>query len=354
MDTSTELSEAFVLIKRSIGLVVQCNRPFKTEMTTKLHIAATNTERILLGDPQVVARASGAKIAERLSFFVAAMRRVETLLLHDSTRDAETIAALLHDGALLDRFLDDMEYLEANCIAAKLSEKADIEGEQFSSYFSYHCAALNGPLVRTASVLGEGSFGHTHSMKCALDDRTYAVKQVSLQRLAMMGITGGRLEDESAELRGLTHPNIARYFPSFYSGDHEKFNIVSELIGGWTLAEKIDATPAPAEVEITEWGRQMASALNYMHGQGVQHRDLRLDNVMLSARLRIKICDIKLACSVDFSAVFGRHADQLDVYSSHEKTNGLPYDIRDDVYAVGIILLSLLLRARYLTKYVVS
>jgi serine/threonine protein kinase len=77
-----------------------------------------------------------------------------------------------------------------------------------------------------------------------------------------------------------------------------------------------------------------------MHREGVLHRDLTLENIMLTLTGEVKLVNTQLLCLVSCSAV------EFTAYTSFERTTGVSYDGRDDVWAVGYILLELLSRAR--------
>jgi predicted Ser/Thr protein kinase len=196
------------------------------------------------------------------------------------------------------------------------------------------------------SILGRGSFAVTFRMVNSKDGRVYAVKRVNTVYAAESGVTRLALARECEILQRLTHPHIARYFLDYDSHDDQYFNIVMELVEGGTLAKKVMCTPAPTEVVIVEWARQMASAMSYMHGEGVLHRDLKPDNVMLTSSSKIKFIDFGLASA--FTSEACQHTQVgAPTYSSYEKLCASGYDGRDDVWAVGCILLELVIRARY-------
>jgi serine/threonine protein kinase len=88
----------------------------------------------------------------------------------------------------------------------------------------------------------------------------------------------------------------------------------------------------------------MALALSYMHGENVLHRDLNPDNVMLTARSKVKIIGFGHACCV---SEYAESTVGARTHASFQKLTGLKYDGRDDVWALGCILLELLLRTRY-------
>jgi hypothetical protein len=344
MENSSLLSATVELSRRVIVpfLLGRSDWPGGNEIVAKFHMADDCAQKLLAVDEKIIESCTDKEIATRFSRFVDRMRHVELRLseINDRAVDHDLTNSIQECATSIDDVLDDLEVVRAVCIYASFKGEMDKEQSPREQAFKFYPEACQ--LVE--SMIGNGSFGYTHRMTCAIDGGLYAVKRVDLKRLTMMGVSTGRLEDEYATLLSLSHPHIARYFPNLYSGGGETFNMVSELIEGMSLAEKVGAAPASTEVEITEWARQMASALSYMHKHGLLHRDLRLDNVLLSDRSRVKICDVKPACAMAFSAAFGRAGQ--DVYSSYEKLYGEPYDGRDDIYAAGIILLALLLRTR--------
>jgi hypothetical protein len=253
---------------------------------------------------------------------------------------ANTFATL---NRRIDSVLNELILLQTNRTAALLIHMKVADGDRVEERF-HEDPPLDGHYDKR-SVLGKGMFAITHRMINNKDGRKYAVKRVDVEDATKNGVTRATLANECAILERLTHAHIARYFLSFNSHRNLHFNIVMELIEGGTLAEKVTCIPAPTELEIVEWTRQMASALSYMHGEGVLHRDLKPHNVMLTLKSKIKIIDLGLA-SVATSAAYMQTKVGTSTYSSFEKLTGLPYDGRDDVWAVGCILLELLTRAR--------
>jgi serine/threonine protein kinase len=196
------------------------------------------------------------------------------------------------------------------------------------------------------SVLGRGTFGITYRMNNTHNNYKYAVKRVRFSHALEHAVSETELLNECNLLQKVAHPHIARYFVHFVSKERRFFNIVMELIEGGTIDKKVVCVPAPSQHEIFGWALQLAIALKYMHGKQVYHRDLKPQNVMLTASGNIKIIDLGLACIVA-SAKYAESKVGTQVYSSYEKREGIPYDGRDDVWATGCILLELTTRARY-------
>jgi hypothetical protein len=211
-------------------------------------------------------------------------------------------------------------------------------------------ASIFEPQSALNASLGRGVFGWTFRMENMPLGCVFAVKRIALNGNIPEQFTSDEaLNKECEALKSLNHPNIARYFTSYYSDWHppsnepQFFNIVMELIDGGTLQSKIVPHPyGPGEIEIADWARQMASGLSHMHHMQVYHRDLKPDNVMLTGRSTVKIIDLGLASRNTSSASFRATLVGSAQYASYEKSTGAGYDGRDDVWAMGIIFVELL------------
>lgn len=115
------------------------------------------------------------------------------------------------------------------------------------------------------------------------------VKTVRPDRLARADVVRGLLR-EGRLLRTLTHPHIAR---GYEVRRDPRPAIVLETMGGETLAHLIDHHDLRAR-EIAELGRQLASALGYLHAEGWLHLDLKPSNVVADGG-RAKLLDLSIA-----------------------------------------------------------
>jgi serine/threonine-protein kinase len=97
------------------------------------------------------------------------------------------------------------------------------------------------------------------------------------------------LRQECRQARRLVHPNIVRIF-DFHTGDGHAF-ISMEFVEGGELGQLRDARPA----EILEKVLPLVSALNYAHGQGIVHRDVKPSNVILDREGMPRLVDFGIA-----------------------------------------------------------
>ena len=92
---------------------------------------------------------------------------------------------------------------------------------------------------------------------------------------------------------------------------------------------------------------QVASALAYMHRLRMQHRDVKPDTVLLDDKGHAKIIDVGLACTLGSKSRVSTKAGGIvgsNLYMSPEKGGGKSYDCKDDVWALGCMLVGGVLR----------
>jgi serine/threonine protein kinase len=152
------------------------------------------------------------------------------------------------------------------------------------------------------------------------------------------------LKDEVGISQQLSHPHIVRLH-DFHESDGLYF-LTMELINGPTLIKTLAERRAPMLLEeVQEIVRQMCDGLEYAHGLGVIHRDLKPHNLMIEAgRNELKICDFGVAKILRDTAsrVTQRGAAGTPAYMPPEQYEGRKIDIRADIYAAGATVYHLL------------
>lgn len=160
-----------------------------------------------------------------------------------------------------------------------------------------------------SAELGSGAFGTVFRMKNKHDGHIYAVKEIRVQRANDALIDLSSVQKEVDIMIQLMHPNIVRYFISFYSAQQTLFNVVMEYADFGTLAPQVTVDPSPASETVTRWLSECLSALSYMHSQPFLHRDIKPENILLKRVNHnqrgmtqiIKIADLGLATVVSSS-----------------------------------------------------
>jgi eukaryotic-like serine/threonine-protein kinase len=120
--------------------------------------------------------------------------------------------------------------------------------------------------------------------------------------------------------------------------------LVMEFVRGTTLREML-AERALTSTEIGEIGFEVAEALEYVHAQGVIHRDISPSNVMLVdygttlPRTRARLTDFGIAISVGTPHHDGEPTVGTPAYLSPEQVSGFSLTPASDIYSLGLVML---------------
>jgi serine/threonine-protein kinase len=150
-----------------------------------------------------------------------------------------------------------------------------------------------------------------------------------------------RFRREARSVAQLTHPNIVTVIDRGEQ-DGRQF-IVFEYVDGLNLKELIDEEgPLPVGQAI-ELALQVARGLSFAHEQGLVHRDVKPQNVLIDADGRAKVTDFGIARSLDVDGmtITGTIMGTSN-YIAPEQARGQPVDAQTDVYSLGCVLYELL------------
>jgi serine/threonine protein kinase/tetratricopeptide (TPR) repeat protein len=189
--------------------------------------------------------------------------------------------------------------------------------------------------------LGEGGMGVVYKAQDTKLDRIVALKFLSYH-LTANETERARFLQEAKVAGALNHPNICTIYGIEEQGD-EKF-IVMEFVDGKTLRTQISDLPSPVPLDqIVDWGLQIGEALAAAHEKGIAHRDIKPDNIMVTAKNQIKVMDFGLA-KLKGSSGLTRSGSSVGTiaYMSPEQIQGLEVDHRTDLWALGAILYEML------------
>ena len=151
-----------------------------------------------------------------------------------------------------------------------------------------------------------------------------------------------RFESEAKAVGSISHPNVLAIYDT---GEHDGAPyLVTELLEGTTLRERLAAGPLPARKAL-EIATQIARGLAAAHEKGIVHRDVKPENVFITRDGNVKLLDFGIAradvsgtlAQTDTGAVIGTAG-----YMSPEQVRGLPADSRSDVFALGAVLFEML------------
>ena len=150
-----------------------------------------------------------------------------------------------------------------------------------------------------------------------------------------------RFRREARAVAQLTHPNIVTVIDRGEQ-DGRQF-IVFEYVDGMNLKELVQQEGRLTPREAIELALQVARGLAFAHDQGLVHRDVKPQNVLLDADGRAKVTDFGIAHAVDVDGmtITGTIMGTSN-YIAPEQARGQPVDEQTDVYSLGCVLYELL------------
>jgi serine/threonine protein kinase len=210
------------------------------------------------------------------------------------------------------------------------------------------------PSDKGMAMLGQGGDMTAYRMKNDVGE-LFAVKIVKLDRMTKEEVkrTRKHVEREARTLERLTHRYVIRYHGMYEDEDEEGVGLVGvvmELAQGGSLSELIKAREERGEyvgmAELLNMSMQMAEALDYVHGEGILHRDVKAANVLLANTegepVCIKLADFGVAAVLTQNAGTKRYTKVgTDEYLSPEQAMSRAYGSKADMWGLGCILVEL-------------
>ncbi|MEB2288337.1 MAG: serine/threonine-protein kinase, partial [Anaerolineae bacterium] len=195
-------------------------------------------------------------------------------------------------------------------------------------------------------LLGVGGMGAVYRAYQHSLQRTVAVKVLRPELTSDPGYIE-RFTREARTSAALEHPNIIPVFD--YGMQQDISYLVMRLLTGGSLSERLAARasterPLPSLGEIADLLRQMSSALDYAHSQGVIHRDIKPSNVMFDNHGNAYLVDFGIAKLLEATATGLTGAGAVVGtfgYMAPEQWRNAPLTPATDQYALGVLAYSL-------------
>ena len=189
-------------------------------------------------------------------------------------------------------------------------------------------------------LLGEGGMGAVYKARDAAVDRLVAIKIIRPDLASRPDILA-RFKQELVLARQVTHKNVIRIF-DLGEADGLKF-ITMDFIQGRDLKSVLREKGKLSTTEATSIVAQICRALDAAHSEGVVHRDLKPQNIMIDAKGRVTVMDFGIARSMEMTGMTQTGSlVGTPEYMSPEQAKGEDIDTRSDLFTLGIIFYELL------------
>ena len=220
----------------------------------------------------------------------------------------------------------------------------DIANQLYDSFVGVK--KLPAGKVEIGDYLAAGAFGKVFRGKWG--DKDVALKQIDLNH-AIKKLDGNvsraevkeAMQWEVARLSTVSHPNLVQFYGLYQDGNEGYTYMVMEFCEGGTVQKALQKDVAWPQR--WQWALQISEALAYLHQEGVLHRDLKAENILLDKQGRAKLADLGVA-QVD--ALLQETEARVVATGFQDRRFIAPENISNetvsskatDVYALGLVL----------------
>lgn len=182
--------------------------------------------------------------------------------------------------------------------------------------------------------IGEGSTGTVCIATDKSTGRQVAVKKMDLRKQQRREL----LFNEVVIMRDYHHPNIVETYSSFLVND--ELWVVMEYLEGGALTDIVTHSRMDEE-QIATVCKQCLKALAYLHSQGVIHRDIKSDSILLATDGRVKLSDFGFCAQVSQELPKRKSLVGTPYWMSPEVISRLPYGPEVDIWSLGIMVIEM-------------
>jgi calcium/calmodulin-dependent protein kinase I len=191
-------------------------------------------------------------------------------------------------------------------------------------------------------LLGDGTFAKVFQCRSAVNGHEYAAKIIDKRKWATNLEVMRNIQREIALLTELDHEHIIR-FEEYFETDEEVI-IITELVRGGDLLEKLISEGPMRERDAARVFKQICQAVAYIHERGIVHRDIKPENILSTsaAATDVKLCDFGQAARVRERDSIGSSAFGTYEYVAPEVIRRVPFDKPMDMWSLGVVLFILI------------
>ncbi len=190
--------------------------------------------------------------------------------------------------------------------------------------------------------LGQGAMGTVYLGRDPKINREVAIKTLGYASVDVEDLeeVKERFLQEAEAAGRLSHPNIVTIYD--VGEERDMAYMAMELLAGKELTTHCRQNNLLPVARVLELAYAVAEALHYAHANGVVHRDIKPDNIILLESGQVKVADFGIARVISASKTQTGVILGTPSYMSPEQAQGLRVDGRSDQFSLGVVLYELL------------
>lgn len=191
-----------------------------------------------------------------------------------------------------------------------------------------------GDRYEILEAIGSGGMADVYKAKDHKLNRFVAIKVLKSEFSSDSGFVS-KFKAEAQAAAGLMHPNIVNVYD--VGEERGMYYFVMELVEGITLKHYIEKKIRLTTKEAVSIAIQVSMGIEAAHNNGIIHRDIKPQNIIISKEGKVKVADFGIAKAVSSNTITS-HAMGSVHYTSPEQARGGYSDIKSDIYSIGITL----------------
>ena len=189
------------------------------------------------------------------------------------------------------------------------------------------------------AVVGSGQFGDVYRAKRIDNGEEVAIKTIRLDRFKNAPKLHEMTKNEVDILTKIDNPHIIKMQKVLKTQNH--IYIIYELCTGGNLEELLDKKKFLPEAEALEYFRQILDGCKTLYSFKILHRDLKPSNILFH-KGSLKIADFGFCKPLTTTFDFADTMVGSPIYMAPEILKGQPYNLKVDLYSLGVILYEML------------
>ncbi|NWI88682.1 HUNK kinase, partial [Pitta sordida] len=192
-------------------------------------------------------------------------------------------------------------------------------------------------------IINKGSFAKVMEGLHIPTGEKVAIKVIDKRKAKHDSYVLKNMKRESRIHQMIKHPNVVQLYETLETDN--SYYMVMELCLGGDLLDRICDKKRLAEWEVRRYTRQILSAVEHLHCQGIVHRDLKIENFLLDENNNIKIVDFGLSNTAKFEGLSQEllHTQcGSPAYAAPELLAHRKYGPKVDVWSIGVSMFAML------------
>ncbi|EOA88799.1 Protein kinase protein rad53 [Exserohilum turcicum] len=230
-----------------------------------------------------------------------------SIICIQNSNDAEMIKFIVRVPSRvshMDRFRENLSNFITQCTPNFGEEQSKALQRVTKQYGGPSMKWDGGAHYNIIGQIGKGAFATVYQLATKMTGKLLAAKELQKRRFMKNGMLDKKIDNEMKIMQDLRHPNIVEFVEYYDQGDY--LYIIMEFVRQGDLQGYLNQYGSMKEDVARSMAQQILSALSYLHGAKITHRDIKPDNILIADidPFTVKLSDFGLSKVVKHEETF--------------------------------------------------